>query len=589
MNSKLIIRIVCLVLVVLLVLGFVITLLPTGTPAAAGSYPATQKVAIGLMYGASATKSCALSSPGGFSLGYVHTGEFTALIENGSSALTVQSTASAYRVQFSVDEGVADFTVQYAELREIAQKAGYSAFPAFADSGLCVRAGSFSDRAAAEAAVTKLKNTYAVDCTVAAPTSSTLTVTGGGATVFEFVGSASLALGVRAIAPYYITLPDGYTYDGVMRFTRAGDAMTVVNVLPLETYVEGVLPYEISSSWNKETQKAFAVCVRSYTLANLGKHASTYDFDLCATTDCQVYRGVDGVTDTVRECVRDTRHMVLTYDGRPVGAYYSSSTGGCTASAYDVWGGTSFPYLSAIPTPWEKYSSYSNGSWTAEASPQALYQALTNKGYTGLSGAVSGIKVNSLAENSTYVNSITVTDVNGKSITISKCDRIRTALSSYVKSANFVVGRGGEPLNITDYSYDFDLSKQQISGFSVRTVYGDQILPESGGIRTTESTFTDLSSLRILTATGATMDLSAARRTVSALPDLSTATVKTTQRTVTAEGQKGNFVFVGRGWGHGVGLSQYGAKDLGDLGYGYDVILSSYFPKAELANMTALD
>ncbi len=586
MNNKLLVRIVCLILVALLVLGFVITLLPSGT-SAAGSYPASQTVAIGLLYGSTAPKNCTLSAPGGFSLGYVHTGEFTALLEEGASALTVQSAGDVYRVQFPVDEGVADFTIQYAELREIARKAGYTAFPAFVNSGLCVRAGSFSDRASAEAAVQKLKGDYAVDCTVAVPTASALTVTDGGASVFEFIGTSAMSLGIQAIAPYYTGLSDGYTYDGVMRFTRSGDAMTVANVLPLETYVEGVLPYEISCSWNKETQKAFAVCVRSYTLANLGKHESNYGFDLCATTDCQVYRGVDGVTDTVRECVRDTRHMVLTYAGRPVGAYYSSSTGGCTASAYDVWGGTSFPYLSAVPTPWEKYSSYSNGSWTTEADGQALYQALAGKGYTGLSGAVSGIKVNSLAENSTYVNSITFTDVNGKSITISKCDRIRTALSSFVKSANFVVGRGGESLSVTDYTYDFDLTKRQMTGLAVRTAYGDQILPE-GSLRTTGATYTDLSSLRIMTASGATVDLSAARRTVEALPDLQAAAVKTTRRTVIAQGRSGNFVFVGRGWGHGVGLSQYGAKDLGDLGYGYDVILSMYFPSAELANMTTL-
>jgi stage II sporulation protein D len=68
------------------------------------------------------------------------------------------------------------------------------------------------------------------------------------------------------------------------------------------------------------------------------------------------------------------------------------------------------------------------------------------------------------------------------------------------------------------------------------------------------------------------------------LPDLTSANIVKTHRTVTAEGKAGNFVFIGRGWGHGVGLSQYGAKSLAELGYDYKTILTTYLPGTSPVN-----
>lgn len=592
--TKWLVRAVCLLLAAMMILGFAVTLLPTPTSAAAEKYPADMSVAIGIAYGASAPKSYTVSAPEGFALGYVHSGTFTPVSEVSDSSVTVYAiSASPYRVSFPVDEWVADFDVQYPELAQVAQGAGLSAFPAFVGNGMCVQAGSFDTYAAASAVCEELKSDYGVMAQVASPTATLLTVFAEGKPVFAF-DCANLSLGIQALQPtsgrYYMSCPDGYAYDGTLRFERySTDAMTVASVLPIESYVEGVLPYEISSSWNTETQKAFAITVRSYTLANLSKHQRAYGFDLCNSTDCQVYRGVSRVNDTVRECVAATKSMVLTYSGKPIGAYYSSSTGGCTASAYDVWGGTSFPYLSANATPWEKYESYSKGSWTAEASPAALYEALKAKGYTGLTGNVAKIKINSTGQNSSYVNSITVTDVNGKSITISKCDRIRIALSKFLYSANFVVGKAGDTLSVTDYEFDTDPTKTYtVTGLNVRTGYGDKVVKAAGNwFNTATGRYWALHQMQVITSTGTYVAMQA-RGDYECLPDISAAQTVTATRTVKAQGSAGNFVFVGRGYGHGVGMSQYGAKDLGDLGYPYDAVLAGYFPLAKISNMTTL-
>lgn len=593
-NVKLAVRIVCLLLAIMMVMGIVLAVLPADSQAYGEIYDADMTVAIGLAYGANAPTSYTVKAPDGFELGFILSGQFYPVAETAASIISVEtSPEKPYSVHIPIDESVADYDIQYEELSAIADELSVHIYPAFVSKGLNARMGAFSDRVSAQALCNKLAENYGIYATVSSPTSTSFAVVGEeGLSVFAFDCGSSLYLGIRAIQPskgvYYMSAPDGYTYEGALRFNRYNEAMTVASVLPIEDYVAGVLPYEISSSWNTETQKAFAVCVRSYTLTNLKKHHRTYGFDLCNTTDCQVYRGVSRITETVRRCVDETRSMVLTYEDKPIGAYYSSSTGGCTASAYDVWGGTSFPYLSAAATPWEKYDEHSGGSWTAEVSPTALYESLKKKGYTGLSGAVASIKINSLAENSTYVSSITFTDVNGKSITITKCDRIRIALSAFVKSANFVVGKAGESVTVTDYVTDVDAGEEYtVSGLQVRTVYGDKIVSSDGEINTTAGK-KKADGLTVITGDGI-VPLENAEGSMTCLPDITKAEVKTEERTVTLNGTTGNFVFVGRGYGHGVGMSQYGAKDLGDMGYSYDVILSSYFPKTEIKNMTVIN
>lgn len=592
-NVKLAVRIVCLILALMMVLGIVLSILPSSSEAHGELYSADMTVAIGLAYGAKAPTKYTVSSPEGFELGFDLNGAFYPITQSSAATLTVLSQdVVPYRVQVPVDESAADFEVQYKELSDIAKSLSVHYFKAFMDKGLCVRMGAFNTKASAQKLCDTLYSKYGVYSYVTGGSATEISILDkSGKITFAFDCGTALDFSLRPIQPksgkYYISAPDGYAYDGAMRFNRYKDAMTVVSVLPIEDYVAGVLPYEISSSWNMETQKAFAVCVRSYTLSNLGKHGRTYGFDLCNTTDCQVYRGVSRITSAVREAVEATRSMVLTYNGRPIGAYYSSSTGGCTAGAYDVWGGSSFPYLSASPTPWEKYDEHAGGSWTVEVSPAELYQALKKKGYA-LTGNVADVKINSLAEGSTYVNSVTITDVNGKSITIDKCDKIRIAMSAYLKSANFVVGKAGQSVTVTDYVTDTDLEKETtLSGLKVRTVYGDKIVSSDNGVNTTSGKKA-LKGMTVITSDG-TVPISSVQGSVKCLPDLSEIKVKAVTRTVKLNGLSGNFVFVGRGYGHGVGMSQYGAKDLGDMGYSYDVILSSYFPKTEIKNMTVIN
>lgn len=139
--------------------------------------------------------------------------------------------------------------------------------------------------------------------------------------------------------------------------------------LPLEDYAVGSVLAEAALARESRAAagrmaKVQAILARTYALANLERHG-TDGFDLCATTHCQVYRPATDAPPTLRVLVeraaRDTRGLVVTYEGRPVQALFHADCGGATSPADSVWGGQAPPYLRGVDdafcllrptTPW---------------------------------------------------------------------------------------------------------------------------------------------------------------------------------------------------------------------------------------------
>jgi SpoIID/LytB domain protein len=128
----------------------------------------------------------------------------------------------------------------------------------------------------------------------------------------------------------------------------------VVNLAGLESYLQGVVAGEMPHSWPLEALRAQAVAARSYALANLVKGKP---FDLYADVRSQVYLGVAGEKPRATEAVQSTAGEVVLYGGKVASTLYSSSSGGKTASAADVFG-VPIPYLVSRPDPWDKLSPY---------------------------------------------------------------------------------------------------------------------------------------------------------------------------------------------------------------------------------------
>lgn len=147
---------------------------------------------------------------------------------------------------------------------------------------------------------------------------------------------------------------DGKGYRGRLEIVAQGGFLRVVNPVPLEGYLQGVVPGEVPSSWPAEALKAQAVAARSYALANLVKGKP---FDLYADVRSQVYGGVASEKPTTTRAVVETAGEVVLYAGKVATTFYFSTSGGRTASAADVFG-QSIPYLVSKPDPWDKASPY---------------------------------------------------------------------------------------------------------------------------------------------------------------------------------------------------------------------------------------
>jgi stage II sporulation protein D len=130
-------------------------------------------------------------------------------------------------------------------------------------------------------------------------------------------------------------------------FTNTRGALTVVNVLRLEDYVKGVVPNELSAGGFPllEAHKAQAIAARTYALRNRGQFMSQ-GYDLLPTTRSQVYRGLASENPLSSRAVDETRGIVATYKGEPINALYTSTCGGRTEDAENIFN-DAVPYLKA--------------------------------------------------------------------------------------------------------------------------------------------------------------------------------------------------------------------------------------------------
>jgi stage II sporulation protein D len=144
----------------------------------------------------------------------------------------------------------------------------------------------------------------------------------------------------------------GYRGDVIVK--RKPGGLMAVNLLPLDRYLRGVVPWEVPKNWHQATYQAQAVAARSYTLATLkpGK-----DFDLFSDTRSQMYGGIAAERAQTNLAIGSTAGEVLTWGGRTIPAFYFSTSGGRTSSVHDAWPkARQVPYLVSVPDPYDYIS-----------------------------------------------------------------------------------------------------------------------------------------------------------------------------------------------------------------------------------------
>ncbi|HEY9898182.1 MAG TPA: SpoIID/LytB domain-containing protein [Pantanalinema sp.] len=167
----------------------------------------------------------------------------------------------------------------------------------------------------------------------------------------------------------------GRWYRGEMELRATGHRLTLVNHVPLEHYLYGVVPAEMNPRWPLESLKAQAVAARTYALAKLGQFASR-GYDMKPTTENQVYRGAGVERVPSNMAVDQTLGQVLTHGGRVIAAYFHSSSGGFTETGAAVWGEPR-PYLQAVPDFDQQSPRY---LWQKNLGAPELRHALDRKG-----------------------------------------------------------------------------------------------------------------------------------------------------------------------------------------------------------------
>jgi stage II sporulation protein D len=143
----------------------------------------------------------------------------------------------------------------------------------------------------------------------------------------------------------------GHRYRGrVLVFLNDRGTLNLINELPVEDYLRGVVPSEMGPEQYRQLEalKAQAVAARTYTLRNLGEF-SREGYDICATPRCQVYGGMDVEHPLSDRAVMETAGQVLLYGGELVDALYSSTCGGHTEDVKVMFPFKEEPYLKGVP------------------------------------------------------------------------------------------------------------------------------------------------------------------------------------------------------------------------------------------------
>ena len=535
-----------------LVAAVLVALIIPNTNSAAAQYPDT--VRIGLNSGNNAVSSVSVSAANGIEIGYLNNNAFILLLDQkDSQPLVIRKdghfvrTAQGQVIEYSPTEGVPyegtiignwhikignntqDFMTAQS-LVEVLMKSGIKAYVAY-EKGWQVWTGFYPDKKTAEAQIANLKTTLNTDNFSVTPESfNRLVIYDSSFNVLMVYGGAD---GYMQVWPKQENNPNiisanGRRYRGYLEIRRYSDSdLTVINILDLEKYLYGVVPYEIEADAPLEAIKAQAVAARTYAYRNIGSSIyQKWGFDMVDTVSSQVYKGFDGERASTNKAVDETKGKKMIYNGKLAQVFYFASSGGMTANVKEVWGGE-IEYLLSVPDPYESETSY-NYIWEKALSAEEIKKILF----------ISNVEIGNILSVSAeeYSPSGRVTKL-----------RITGTLGS-----------------ITYYNADtrtiFSLSSQK---YTIQSSGNIVVKAVDGSLKTLA-----LDGRKVVSASG-TGTLSAGNNSISVVGSGNKV------RSLSMSSDK--YVFNGKGWGHGVGMSQEGAKGFARNGYNYEQILKHYY------------
>jgi stage II sporulation protein D len=420
-----------------------------------------------------------------------------------------------------------------------------------------------------------------------------------------FFNAANQKVWITAEGQGKITIKEksNRSYRGSMELSQYNGKMALINELPFEQYLYGVVGSEMATGWPQEALKAQAVAARTYALTRGLAYKIAHLSD--STTD-QVYTGVE-YADVIK-AIDATTGEVLTDSKGLVTPFYSANAGGVTADPSEVWGSTD-AYLKSFPSAVD-ISSQSQTVWyrvvLADGTTGYVHSAYLKD--TGQRNPV-GLPIYKSNEQAVNVRSIASSrdDISAPVAKINKGDDV-VVIGQSLQSGSYAWQRG--PINASDLASKMNkvvgsaftgpLQTLQISsrgpsgrviglqanGLDVKVTRPDSYRTVLGSLPSTLFDIEETGRYTVLGANGAVNNYPKASGSSGLYIVQGAANGQLTQkqwfvigksqqvRLVTTDPQ---FMFTGKGYGHGLGMSQDGAFGFAQQGYDYKKILSSYF------------
>lgn len=310
-------------------------------------------------------------------------------------------------------------------------------------------------------------------------------------------------------------------YGGSLRLQpNAHGEFTLVNQVSLETYLRGVVPHEIGANAPAQAVAAQSIIARTYALRNL-RRFEVDDYQLCATVHCQVYYGLKDANPISDRAIAKTAGLVLTYDNELIDALYSSTTGGVTASFEDTWNGTERPYLQPVID-----------------APKAVWDLLkypldNEQTFRHFISLTKGFNETEVSEVFRWHKTRSLTDLSQD--LREYLLKTRHPLAEFKKIESMQIQRRSRSGRILALNIQTNLGKLQLHKNEIRSA-----------LEPPRSTFFYLEPI------------------------------------YNKGKQLNGYSFIGGGFGHGVGLSQYGSYNLAKLGWSAEKILAFYYPQTTL-------
>jgi stage II sporulation protein D len=352
--------------------------------------------------------------------------------------------------------------------------------------------------------------------------------------------------------PVSLGNPGTASYRGVVEVGRyTGNKLTAVNILEMDEYLYGVVPAEMSPSFQPEALKAQAVASRTYALSHMGAHKDA-GYDLCDQGHCHVYAGMEKEHEATSRAVHETAGQVAYYNGQPINAVYFASSGGVTEDAANVWV-SDVPYLKSV----REINEYEPRIWTRSFTLNEITRLLTaNNINIGMATAVGITRT----APSGRVLELTVYGTSGNKV-LAK-EEVRTFFSS----------SAGGSLESRNFTINDGISEQPVGTPNIDTPDAYVTVTDGGTayLRT-------LDTLYAVSASGIPVPLQSAYAYdgKNAVIYYETSDGNATATSTISSGS--SVTFAGRGWGHGAGMSQRGAEGMARLGYDYITILKYYY------------